>query len=312
MMERIEAADAAYIKLGRSGQWERMCREDGTLRLGYDEVDHKTALSGDRDALRQYFLDQGLTQGAASSHASQVLRFYQDSPQTIWITFSAGQLWWAFLEGPVEYLGGSKEETEARGSRLRRTRDGWHDASISGNPLLMSDLSGALTRTAAYRGTICTVNRLDYLIRKINDQSQPEVEAARDTRNQLLASVMKLTAMLTWQDFELLVELVFAQSGWRRVSMTGGTQKTIDIELVQPLTGEAAFVQVKSQTDQSQFEEYRTKFVERGDDRMFYVYHTATKEIQNADGAITVIGPERLAELTLDAGLFDWLLDKVD
>ena len=118
--------------------------------------------------------------------------------------------------------------------------------------------------------------------------------------------------MLTWQDFELLVELVFAGSGWRRVSATGGTQKTIDLELVMPLTDETAFVQVKSRTDQAQFDDYLERFAARSDDRMFYVYHTAAKEPRNKDNSVTVIGPDRLAELVLEAGLFDWLLEKAD
>ena len=312
MMERVTATDAAYIKLGRSGQWERLCREDGTARLGYNDVDHDLALSGDRGGLRQHFIDQGLSQGAASSHASQVLRFYDDSPDTIWVTFSGGRLWWAFLEGPVEYLGGSPEEMETRGSRLRRTRDGWHSTSAAGKPLLIPELNGALTRTAAYRGTICSVDRFDYLMRKVNDESLPEIDTARQARHEMLTSIRELTAMLTWQDFELLVELVFAGSGWRRVSATGGTQKTIDLELVMPLTDETAFVQVKSRTDQAQFDDYLDRFAARSDDRMFYVYHTAAKELRNPDSAVTMIGPDRLASLVLEAGLFDWLLEKAD
>lgn len=311
-MNAIEATNAAYIKLGRSGQWEEMCLKDGTMRLGYDDVDHETALSGDKAAIQRHFLDQDLAPGAASSHTTQVLRFYETDPGMIWITFSGGSLYWAFADGPVEYLGGTKADMEAHGSRLRRTRDGWHKSSVGGNPLLISDLSGALTRTAAYRGTICTVSRFEYLMRKINDESLPELDQARDARHKLLASIGELTAMLTWQDFELLVELIFAQSGWRRVSATGGTQKTIDIELVQPLTDETAFVQVKSQTDRAQFEDYVNRFAERGDDRMFYVYHTARQAIETDNESITVIGPDRLPGMILDAGLFDWLLDKVD
>ncbi len=117
--------------------------------------------------------------------------------------------------------------------------------------------------------------------------------------------------LLTWRDFELLVELVFSQSGWRRVSASGGTQKTIDIELVLPTTGETAFVQVKSRTNQAQFDDYMERFEERGDGRMFYVYHTANNALRVEDEGVNIVGPDRLAELVLETGLFGWLLKKV-
>ena len=158
--------------------------------------------------------------------------------------------------------------------------------------------------------TICAVEQFDYLIRKINDEDLPQISAAQAAKGRLLASTVDLMKLLTWQDFELLVELVFSQSGWRRVSASGGTQKTIDIELVLPTTGETAFVQVKSQTNQAQFDDYMERFDERSDGRMFYVYHTSKTALICADDGVVLVDPNRLAEMVMDTGLFDWLLKK--
>lgn len=310
MPSEIGATDARYIKLGREGCWEQLCLEDGTLRLGYSNIPHDLAASGDKDMLRQYFVDQGHKPPTATSHTNQVLSFYETGPETIWITFSAGYLWWAIADGPVEYLGGSEEATERRDSRLRRTRDGWHNCSIGGMPLRIPELNGALTQTAAYRMTICKVDQLDYLIRKINDRDLPEVASARSAQTTLLQSITDLMRLLTWRDFELLVELVFSESGWRRVSANGGTQKTIDIELVLPTTGESAFVQVKSKTDQAQLDDYIERFAERDDARMFYVYHTSKTALASTNDGVVIVGPDRLAEMVMDTGLFNWLLKK--
>ena len=193
----------------------------------------------------------------------------------------------------------------------RSTLDGWHNKSVGGKPLRISELNGALTRTAAYRMTICAVEQFDYLIRKINDEDLPQVTAAKAAKSSLLDSTVDLMKLLTWQDFELLVELVFSQSGWRRISASGGTQKTIDLELVLPTTGETAFVQVKSQTNQAQLDDYIERFDGRDDGRMFYVYHSANRELQVEGDRVSIIGPNRLAELVLETGLFDWLLKKV-
>jgi hypothetical protein len=42
---------------------------------------------------------------------------------------------------------------------------------------------------------------------------------------------------------------------------------------------------------------------------MFYVFHSG--EAQTDDERVTVIGPEKLAELVVDAGLMNWLIRKV-
>jgi hypothetical protein len=42
---------------------------------------------------------------------------------------------------------------------------------------------------------------------------------------------------------------------------------------------------------------------------MFYVFHSG--EAQTDDERVTVIGPKKLAELIVDAGLVNWLIRKV-
>ena len=103
---------------------------------------------------------------------------------------------------------------------------------------------------------------------------------------------------------------LFAQSGWRRIGASGGTQTTVDIELLLPSTGETAFVQVKSKTDQAQLDEYVESFAARDDARMFYVYHSTKIALVAGNEKIVLVGPDRMAEMVLEAGLFDWLLKK--
>ena len=52
--------------------------------------------------------------------------------------------------------------------------------------------------------------------------------------------------LLHQDDFETLVDLIFARGGWHRVSALGGNEADIDLAVEQSLTGERAFVQVKS------------------------------------------------------------------
>lgn len=309
-MRQIKTIQAKYIKLGEGGAWAPLCLSDGTLRLGYDYVPHEIALQGDRDALRQIFLDRGDMPGTASSHTNQVIDFYHVGPDTIWITLADGFLWWCRAAPGVEYLDADGHDSERLGSRLRRTDGGWHNHSVGGQPLRVSELNGRLTKTARFQRTICNVEAFEYLLRKINDEELPEIQSAKTAQVALLQSIEPLIKMLTWRDFETLAELIFAESGWRRTGTTGGTQETVDIELMLPSTKERAFVQVKSKTNQRQLDDYVDRLSRRDEDRMFYLYHSGPVALDCKDPRVTIIGPRQLAEMVLGAGLFDWVVDK--
>jgi hypothetical protein len=196
------------------------------------------------------------------------------------------------------------------GSHLRQTISGWSNHSLTNRPLQMSDMSGRFTKVAGYRGTICSVDK-NYALRKLLDIDLPEVTTAKKHRDELLSSTMQLIQNLTWQDFELFVELLFSQSGWRRISSIGKTQKTLDIELELPSTNERAIVQIKSQTTQKQFDSYHKEFLAMGADKYFYIYHTGN-DIQSINSKITIINNQTLARMAFKAGLVDWLIDKVN
>jgi hypothetical protein len=59
-------------------------------------------------------------------------------------------------------------------------------------------------------------------------------------------AIAQLIQRLDDKDFENLVDMVFTAGGWRRIGGVGGTEKNIDIELQQPVTGEFVMVKVKS------------------------------------------------------------------
>ena len=308
---KVAARKARYIKLGPSGAWERKSIDEGVLLFGYQSVPHDIALGGDTDALTRVFRDQGAEKGAARRHAIQVMDFYTLGEDTIWITFADGYLWWCVAAPGVGDLGHDDEQADREGSRLRRTVGGWHNESIGGKKLYMNELNGGLVQTQRFQGTVCDVKEFDYLLRKINDEELPVIVRGKEARGRACQSIEELMTLLTWRDFEILVDLVFSASGWRRIGESGGTQKTVDIELELPTTGERAFVQVKSRTNQIQLDDYLERFAGRDEARMFYVYHSSKGELHTDNSDVSLIGPERLSFMVLDAGLFDWLLRKV-
>jgi hypothetical protein len=75
-----------------------------------------------------------------------------------------------FAGGPVFEL---DRENFGAPAHYRRTRAGWSKASLNGEPLDARGLSSALTRTASYQMTICTIKRADYLLRRIRGEPDP-------------------------------------------------------------------------------------------------------------------------------------------
>jgi len=118
-----------------------------------------------------------------------------------------------------------------------------------------------------------------------------------------------LMKLLEWRDFEVLVDLVFTTTGFRRVGVVGKTQKTLDLDLILPITDERAFVQAKSKTTSAELAEYVAKMEGGPYNRMFYVFHSGNADTD--DPRVILLGPERLADLVVDAGLVSWLIRKV-
>jgi hypothetical protein len=260
--------------------------------------------------IREFYIKGGKTPSTASDHARQVVDFYTSGADTLWITFVGGDLWWCFAEPEVVYV--EPERRGQMGSRYRKAINGWKNATVGGKSLHMAALNGNLTKVAMYRGAICAIHpaQFDYLMRKLNDDELPQVAEAQKARESAIGSIVALMQLLQPADFEILVDLVFSQSGWRRLGAVGKTQKTVDMELELPSTGERAFIQVKSHTKQDELDHYIEQFEQRGDDRMFFVYHTARYGIVVDHPRVMLVDPTRLAGMVLQAGLFDWLLQK--
>ncbi len=301
---RVKAQQAFFIKLGREGKWEDECLREGTLRFGYDETPHNLCVKGKWEEVKDFWAGIRSKVGTATSDTRQIRAFYETSDRDLFITFVHGLLYWCRPTGPVEVL--------TDGGRRRATVDGWHSTNINGVPLTSDRMSGHLLKVQMFRGTICQVRPFEYLLRKLNDELSPEVAEAEAAEKMLLDAIVKLMRLLTWQDFENLVDLVFSSSGWRRIGIIGRVQKTVDLELVLPSTNERAFVQIKSEANNANCRDYAARFQEASQyERMFFVWHTGKIEETDVLGDITLVGPERLARMILDAGLSSWLREKV-
>lgn len=308
--QRITADRVRFIKLGEGGSWEEECLQGGIVRLGYDTQHHFNLCDeGCWEELKGIYAEQNLSTRVVTGRVNQVRQFCEDDGSTLWVTFHDRQMWWAFMDPNVRAALHSDGQ-----SIFRPTLGGWRSTDIHGGPLTLDVLAGSFTKVVGYRQTICKVEDDSYVLRRVNAESRQEVIDALEATEQMRRVVVRMMRLLTPKDFELLVDLVFTSSGWRRLGSVGGTERIVDMELILPSTKERAFVQVKSATTQRKFnDKYREAFVRMREarvfDRMFFVFHTGT--VQSDLDGVTILDAENLATLVMDAGLVSWLIRKV-
>ena len=94
---------------------------------------------------------------------------------------------------------------------------------------------------------------------------------------------MEAISTLHENDFETLVNVIFARSGWHRASAIGGTQKLVDLVLEQPTTAEQAAVQVKSTATQKELNSFINDVDQTGlYQRLFFVCHSPKGVLETA------------------------------
>ena len=306
-MKRIQANKVLFIKLGQGGKFERECIESNqTLRLGYREVDHKLCITGQWDKVHDYFItEENSKTFVATSHSNQIKQFYEEDEKTLWITFYANKLWWCFSKPEITLL--------ADKTKTRPVIGKWSDKDINGNTLLAGNISGKLLKTQGFRGTICRVPEEKYALAKINCEQMKEVVEVEQAMFSLKNKLTFLIQKLLWKDLETLVDVILRQAGWQRGGDTGKSQKRLDLELFAPVTGERAIVQIKAQSDLQQFLSYQEQFATMNDyDKFFYVVHTAKNNLTTYENETEtkLYLVDKVAELTISAGLVEWVIKK--
>jgi hypothetical protein len=101
--------------------------------------------------------------------------FYELPDDTLWVTFFGGSLWWTLSHGGVTDMRGTPGDHGA----VMRTTLGWSHESRMGAPLRTDLLSTRLSKVAAYQKTICKIEEVDYLLRRINDMDEPSAFCGR-------------------------------------------------------------------------------------------------------------------------------------
>ena len=328
-MEKVAFANAYYIKLGRGGEFADWSMENHRLWFGWDkqspeEIDEavESSKKGD-DSKWKVILDElkkeHPAKGVATNFFHQLKNIAESTSNDVWITFHKSHLWWCRL---VE--SGVFAAQEGEGPKYRETT-GWSNEDVDGNRLVINHISGRLSQTQGFRGTTCRVSAkvakgevgcaADDLKRLLNNQPSEEYSEVQDARAALIAKVKDGMKRLFWKDFEILADLIFSGSGWRRISVIGGAMKDVDMEYEAPVTDYLYQVQVKSIATLVDFQKATKDFPAESFRKLYFVVHSPEGPLANAASPdpedIELILPGRLAEMVVNLGLVDWLLGKI-
>lgn len=306
-MERVEFQNAHYIKLGRNGKWEESSITEGKLRIGWSHQSTSDINRGRWDIIKEQLAAQLTHKGMVTRDVNALRLICESKKEDIWITFYSARLWWCRV--------GNNEVFEDNVSKYLKVSEVWSDCDIHGNPLTISRISGRLAKIQGFRGTVCQVTEKQDLQRLLNDEPSKEYAIIKNSKAKLVSSLEKGLKKLHWKDFETFVDLLFRQSGWRRITMVGETMKYVDLELEDPITHDRYQVQIKSQAKLSDFIEYAKAFGNAGYRKLYFAVHTAGQDLvryNNPNNLETeVLLPNRLAEMAADLGLVNWVLSKI-
>ncbi|MEJ0058469.1 MAG: restriction endonuclease [Terricaulis sp.] len=306
----VSASRARFIKLGSGGRFAKACFAGGYVGLNFRELPHDLCRQNDWDALHARFCENGKSPRVASNFVRELRDFYTLGRDALWVTFAQGRLWWTFAEVEVAWCDPASDQLP----RQRKCVGGWSSTDTLGTPLFIRELSTRLTQVARYQGTICDISDTNYLLRRLNGVEEPLAAEAAALRHELIVLTERLLVALHWKDFEILVDLIFSASGWRRIGVLGETQADSDLILEQIATGERAFVQVKSKANPAILADYVERFRASGDcNRMFFVCHSPTDAIHSAQECsdIDIWTSRQLASKVVQSGLFDWVVTRV-
>lgn len=296
-----------FIKLGKGNDFAQECFENNYIKLDYRTVNHELCIKNQWQRVQDFFINEEKTiKQVATNHINQIKQFYTESEDTLWVTFSDNKLWWCFSKLDIIV---NEDNT-----KTRPTIGKWFDSDILGNLLLTSNLSGKLLKTHGYQGTICNINEREYVLNKLKGKEKQEIKEVKIALTNLKTKLAKLIEHLQWQDFEILVDLIFRQMGWQRVSVLGKDLKTLDLELLSPVTGERAVVQIKTGADLNSFKNYQERFKSMPNyDKFFFIVSSPKKDLinfKNEEEKIKLYLTEEVANLTLSAGLTNWVIQK--
>ena len=186
-------------------------------------------MKGDWEGVRDDLLAEGRTKGKATEIANEIRHFYEADENTLWMTFLA-----IGCGGRLLDRASSGSQTAARrgtSSANGGVRTSW----VTPYPSRRSAV--AILQVRRFQGTICSVES-SIRKNKINGCRPTAVSEVESALEVVGTAAPSSDPSSNVAGLRTLVDLIFSNAGWQRISVLGKTQKTLDLDLRSPVTGE--------------------------------------------------------------------------
>jgi hypothetical protein len=297
-----------YVKNGPSGRWWKSARSNGQIHAGWKSIPDELLFDKDLHAIETLLRGQHGDKPGARQDINQVLQLLDAPSKHVWVTFEDDFMWWCTVHDGV--TANPDGENAGSGHFWLRCSRPWSNTSLAGRLLAKSELPGTVTTTAGFRATVCTLKDSEAILRLIKGDTDKDAISSADRRKEYELAVHKIVQRLSPQDFEHLIDLILARTGWERIAKLGGPREGVDIEAENPAAGEIAFVQVKSTAGQDVLDDYIVRFTQRREHyaRMIFAVHTPRGRLAVPHGLpVQVWTGEKVAELVVRLGLGRWV-----
>jgi len=300
-----------YIKLGSGGKWAKDCFENNYVKISFTEISSDIILTKDEILIRSEYEKVCKSKQEASNLCSQLLLFLNTNEKTIWITFYNQQMYWCTAESEFHLIKSPLKDNN--NTKIKKCISCWAACSKKGEELTFNNLSGKLLKTQGFRGTVCTPDAWDYVLKKINDEEDEELINLKDNKINLLKTLNKVVKSLYWDDFELLIDLLFLKGGFQRNSEVGAFLKEIDLNLYHPVLNLNVFVQIKCECDYKTYDDWKQMAESQPCDLFYFVCNIPKGKFikyKEENKKFHLLKDIELAEMILLNGLLDWVIKK--
>lgn len=303
----VEFEKAYFIKLGSCSKWAKNCFETNRIRIGWKNIPINLIRQKEWEEIYRINRITAKDDGSATRDSNALKNIIEANEKTIFITFENSVMFWS---KPSNINTVDEDDI----SKFRLVDGSWSNKDVSGNLLYINKLPGAITKVQRFSGTSCSVRDVEILRRLINCQTSEYYKNICKAKEVLEKSIEISIKDLHWKDFELLVDLIFRETGLKRISVLGESMKFVDLELKHPITGDLYQVQIKSATTKKQFQKYVMDFDSDNYRRLFYVVHTCDDDITDhslLEGKdVEVWTVKEIAIAVVKYGLVEWVIEK--
>jgi len=298
-----------YVKNGRGGRWWRAAEANNQVHLGWKDIPRKLLLKPEFSMIEQRIRAYYGTRRGAMQDFNQLRDLLDRPSKHLWITFEDGFMWWCTVRDGAN-VNADGESLEKGNFWLTCDRN-WSNRSLDQKLLAISNLPGTVTRTAGFQGTVCTPRDSQAILRIIQGRRDADAVRAAKARAGYERAVHKMIKRVSAKDFEQLVDLILARTGWVRISTLGKSREGVDIEAENATANEIAFVQVKSSATQKVLNDYVERYRKRRGfyARMIFTVHSPGGKLSPPTDLPGVVlwTCDRLATLVVRLGLGEWV-----